>query len=51
MLPLGCLPLREREGITLPAAAENKRILGKSGFQQSRFFPKPEFQPLKLWKS
>ena len=37
MLPLGCLPLWEREGVTLLAAAENKRITGKRGFQQSRF--------------
>jgi hypothetical protein len=36
MLPLGCLPLWGREGITLLSAAENKRITGKRGFQQSR---------------
>jgi hypothetical protein len=36
MLLLGCLPLWEREGVTLLAAAENKRITGKIGFQQSR---------------
>jgi hypothetical protein len=35
MLPLGCLPLWGREGVTIPAAAENKRITGKRGFQQS----------------
>jgi hypothetical protein len=33
MLPLGCLPLWGREGVTLLAAAENKRITGKRGFQ------------------
>jgi hypothetical protein len=38
MLPLGCLPLWGKEGVTLLAAAENKRITGKRGFQQSRFF-------------
>jgi hypothetical protein len=32
MLPLGCFPLWGREGVTLPAAAENKRITGKRGF-------------------
>jgi len=26
MLPLGCFPLWEREGVILQAAAENKRI-------------------------
>jgi hypothetical protein len=35
MLPLGYLPLWGREGVTLRAAAENKRITGKRGFQQS----------------
>jgi hypothetical protein len=29
MLSLGCLPLWRREGVTLPAAAENKRITQK----------------------
>jgi hypothetical protein len=38
MLPLGCLPLRGREGVILLAAAENKRITGIRGFQQSRYF-------------
>jgi hypothetical protein len=37
MLPACCLPLWGREGVTLPAAAENKRITGKRGFQQSLF--------------
>jgi hypothetical protein len=37
MLPLGCLPLWGREGVTLMAAAEDKRITGKRGFQQSPF--------------
>jgi hypothetical protein len=36
MLPLGCLPLWGRERVTLLAAAENKRITGKRGFQQSK---------------
>jgi hypothetical protein len=36
MLPLGCLPLWRREGVTLLAAAENERITGKRGFQQSK---------------
>jgi hypothetical protein len=36
MLPLGYLPLGGREGVTLLAAAENKRITGKRGFQQTR---------------
>jgi hypothetical protein len=36
MLPLSCLPLWGRGGVTLLAAAENKRITGKRGFQQSR---------------
>jgi hypothetical protein len=40
MLPLGCLPLWGREGVTLLAAAENKRITGKRGFQQSQKFNK-----------
>jgi hypothetical protein len=34
MLPLGCLPLWGRKGVTLLAAAENKQITGKRGFQQ-----------------
>jgi hypothetical protein len=37
MLPACCLPLWGREGGTLLAAAENKRITGKRGFQQNRF--------------
>jgi hypothetical protein len=40
MLPLGCLPLWGREGVTLLAAAENKRITGKRGFQQSQIITK-----------
>jgi hypothetical protein len=32
MLPLGCFTLWGREGVTLQAAAENKRITGKRGF-------------------
>jgi len=35
MLPTCCLPLWGRVGVTLLAAAENKRISGKRGFQQS----------------
>jgi hypothetical protein len=35
MLPLGCLPLWGREGVTLIVAAENYRMTGKRGFQQS----------------
>jgi hypothetical protein len=34
MLPLGCLPHWGREGVTLPAAAENKRITGKEDFNK-----------------
>jgi hypothetical protein len=33
--PLGGLPFWRREGVTLIAAAENKRIIGKRGFQQT----------------
>jgi hypothetical protein len=36
MLPTCYLPLWGREGVTLLAAAENKRITGKRGFQQSQ---------------
>jgi hypothetical protein len=36
MLLLGCLPLWGREGVILLAAAKNKQITGKRGFQQSR---------------
>jgi len=32
MLPLGCFPLLGGEGVTLRAAAENKRITGKKDF-------------------
>jgi hypothetical protein len=32
MLPLGCFPLWEREGVILHAAAENKRIEIKEDF-------------------
>jgi hypothetical protein len=32
MLPLSCFPLREREGVILQAAAENKRIEIKEDF-------------------
>ena len=35
MLPLGCLPLWGREGVTLTAAADNYRMTEKRGFQQS----------------
>ena len=38
MLPLGCFPLWGREGVILQAAAENKRIETKEGFQQNLFF-------------
>jgi len=38
MLPLGCLPLWGREGVTLIAAAENYQMTEKRGFQQSRNF-------------
>jgi len=49
MLSLGCLPYWGREGVTLLAAAENKRITGKRGFQQSpisqkRFFKEENFE-------
>jgi len=37
MLPAGCLPLWVRQGVTLLAAAENKRNTGKGGFQQRHF--------------
>jgi hypothetical protein len=40
MLPLGCLPLRGREGVTLPAAAENMRITGKEDFNRADFSKK-----------
>jgi hypothetical protein len=36
MLTLGCLPLWGRERVTLPAAAENKRITQKKRVQQSQ---------------
>jgi hypothetical protein len=36
MLPACCLPLWGREGVTILAAAENKGITGKRGFQQSQ---------------
>ena len=36
MLPTCCFPLWGREGVTLQAAAENKRITEKRGFQQSQ---------------
>jgi hypothetical protein len=35
MLPLGCLPLWEREGVILQAAAENKRIETKEDFNRA----------------
>jgi hypothetical protein len=35
MLPLGCLPLRGREGVILQAAAENKRIETKEDFNRA----------------
>jgi hypothetical protein len=38
MLPVGCLPLWGREGVTLLAAAENKRIT-----QKKRISTKPKF--------
>jgi hypothetical protein len=38
MLPLGCLPLWGREGVTLIPVAENKQELVKRGFQQSQKF-------------
>ena len=34
MLPASRIPLWEREGVTLLAAAENKRITGKRGFHK-----------------
>ncbi|MCX6683559.1 MAG: hypothetical protein NTZ37_02355 [Methanoregula sp.] len=52
MLPLGCLSLWERVGVTLLAAAENKQIIGKRGFQQSRntlFHSLPKPKKL-MWK-
>jgi hypothetical protein len=39
MLPLGCLPLWGGEGVTLMAAAENKRIT-----QKKRISTKPNFE-------
>jgi hypothetical protein len=36
MLPVGCLPLWGREGVTLPTAAEYKHMIRKTGFQQSQ---------------
>jgi hypothetical protein len=38
MLPLGCLPLWGREGVTLIAATENYRMTGKRGSQKSPFW-------------
>jgi hypothetical protein len=35
MLPLGCLPLWEREGVTLIVAADNYRITKKEGFNKT----------------
>jgi len=40
MLPACCLPLWGREGVTLLAATENKRMMGKRGFQQSQIMDK-----------
>ena len=38
MLPLGCLPLWGREGVTILTAAEYKQMIRKIGFQQKSFF-------------
>ena len=38
MLPLGCLPLRGREGVILQAAAENKRIETKEDLHRACFY-------------
>jgi hypothetical protein len=38
MLPVCCLPLWEREGVTLLAAAENKRITGKEDFNRAKIY-------------
>jgi hypothetical protein len=38
MLPACCLPLWEREGVTLLAAAENKRITQKKRISTKPFF-------------
>jgi hypothetical protein len=35
MLPVCCLPLWGREGVTLLAAAENKRITEKEDFNKA----------------
>ena len=35
MLPLGCLPLWGREGVTLIAAAEINLVTGKKNFLQN----------------
>jgi len=43
MLPACCLPLWGREGVTLPAAAENKRIT-----QKKRISTKPKKDYLDL---
>jgi len=40
MLPTCCLPLWGREGVTLLAAAENKRITGKKRISTKPFFIK-----------
>jgi hypothetical protein len=42
MLPACCLPHWGREGVTLTAATENKRIT-----QKTRISTKPEFPPFK----
>jgi hypothetical protein len=39
MLPVCCLPLWGREGVTLPAAAENKQITKKKRISTKPFFP------------
>jgi hypothetical protein len=49
MHPVGCLPLGGREGVTLLAAAENKRITGKIGFQQSPNHKKTGAIPALCW--
>jgi hypothetical protein len=38
MLPLGCLPLWGREGVTLLYAEKDWHVMGKREFLKSHFF-------------
>jgi len=49
MLPLGYLPLWGREGVTLRAAAEKKRITGKKDFNWARFSECLNFSPAMVY--